>query len=168
MFDLYIAQKMFSLFGSSFDVKNAQGQVIYRVHGELSLTQKLAIFNDKHQEVGEVRKALISILPKYELYENGKKIGYIEKDFTLFHPKYTLSCGDWKVDGDLLHWNYSIYNGQGQLVGQIRKELWHLTDHYVITCDSEADALRILMVVLAIDCVNEGDNKNNNQNNQNN
>ncbi|MDE5759252.1 MAG: hypothetical protein K2H85_11650, partial [Allobaculum sp.] len=63
MFDLYIAQKMFSLFGSSFDVKNAQGQVVYRVHGELSLTQKLAIFNDKHQEVGEVRKALISILP---------------------------------------------------------------------------------------------------------
>lgn len=166
MFDLYISQKMFSLIGSSFDVKNAQDQVVFRVHGELSLTQKLGIFNDKHQEVGEVRKAIFSILPKFEFYENGKKIGSLEKDFTLIHPKYTLTCGDWKVEGDLLHWDYSIYNGQGQLVGQIRKELWHLTDHYVITCDSQADALRVLMIVLAIDCVNQDDGKNN-QNSQN-
>lgn len=52
---LYIAQKMFSLFGK-FDVKNQNGNLAYRVIGKPSLTKTLKIENAKGKPIGSIHK----------------------------------------------------------------------------------------------------------------
>ena len=56
----------------------------------------------------------------------------------------------WTVEGSFLEWDYSVYDGQRQ-VAQISKELLRWTDTYVLDIADPADALYVLMLVLAID-----------------
>ena len=54
------------------------------------------------------------------------------------------------MEGSFLEWDYSVYDGQRQ-VAQISKELLRWTDTYVLDIADPADALYVLMLVLAID-----------------
>ena len=54
------------------------------------------------------------------------------------------------MEGSFLEWDYAVYSGQRQ-VAQISKELFHWTDTYVLDVADPADALYVLMLVLAID-----------------
>lgn len=151
---MYIEQKFWSLWGR-FEVLHADGSLDFTVQGEPSLTKKLLIFDPQGRQVGEIRQAFFSFLPKFELYENGQLIGEIHKDLSLFRPKYSISCGGWQAQGNLLGWDYKVTGPDGNLIGQIHQEIWHITDHYAITYADGTDALRLLMLVLAIDAVNQ-------------
>ena len=48
-------------------------------------------------------------------------------------------------------WDYQVVNAQGNLVATISKELFHLTDHYVLDIIDPRDALCVLMLVISID-----------------
>jgi uncharacterized protein YxjI len=85
------------------------------------------------------------------LYENGSRIGTISKEFTLFKPKFDIDFNGWSVQGDWTEWEYAIKDANGIIVSKVSKELFHMTDHYVIDVASQEDALHALMVVLAID-----------------
>lgn len=151
---LYIAQKMFSLFGK-FDVKNQNGNLAYRVIGKPSLTKTLKIENAKGKPIGSIHKKMIVLLPTFEMFEDGKKIGEIRKEVSLFRPKLSVSYEGWKVEGDFFNWNYVVKNDKGQTIAKIDKELWHMTDHYAIHYEDDQDSLVLLMIVLAIDAIRE-------------
>ena len=57
----------------------------------------------------------------------------------------------WQVEGSFMEWDYRITDGRGREIAAISKEIFHLTDTYVIDVHDSADALGALMVVLAID-----------------
>ena len=58
---------------------------------------------------------------------------------------------DWEVEGDILGWEYSIVDRHNHEVASLSKEVFNLTDTYVIDVKEDDDALDVLMVVLAID-----------------
>lgn len=162
---LYIAQKMFSLFGK-FDVKNQAGDLVYVVKGKPSFTKTLSIENAQGKVVGSIHKKMIAILPTFEMVENGKVIGEIRKDISLFRTKLSVSYEGWRVEGSFFEWNYTIKK-DGRTIAKIDKELWHMTDHYAIHYQEGEDSLILLMVVLAIDALRDeqqDDNKNANKN----
>ncbi len=78
-------------------------------------------------------------------------IGCISKEFTFFRPKYNIDCNGWRIDGDFLEWDYTIFDASGRNVATVSKEFFHLTDTYVIDVQDPRDALCALMLVLAID-----------------
>ena len=78
-------------------------------------------------------------------------IGSIKKEFTLLRPKYTIDLNGWQVEGDWFEWDYTIFDSNGMRVATISKELWNWTDTYVLDICNPADALQVLMLVLAID-----------------
>lgn len=50
-----------------------------------------------------------------------------------------------------MEWEYSILNRSSNLIASISKELFHMTDTYVIDVKDSKNALDALMFVLAID-----------------
>ena len=78
-------------------------------------------------------------------------LGCISKEFAFFKPKYNIDYNGWRIEGDFWEWDYSIMDRSGLQVAKITKELFHLSDTYVIDVAEERNALSALMFVLAID-----------------
>ena len=55
------------------------------------------------------------------------------------------------MEGDLFEWDYRILDASGRCVAMISKEVFRLTDTYVIDVCNSQDALCALMLALAID-----------------
>ncbi len=147
---MYFKQRLFSWF-DSYDIYDEQGKVIYEVKGQLSWGHCLKIFDAYGSEVGTVKERVLTFLPKFEVYLGDRYLGCISKEFSFFVPKYDIDYNGWHIEGDFLEWDYQITDGNGGTVAVITKELFHMTDQYVIDVPDQSNALIALMFVLAID-----------------
>ena len=147
---LLFKQRFFSWF-DSYDIFGEDGTTLYTVKGQLAWGHLLKIFDAQENEVGTVKQKILTLLPKFELYQNDSYLGCITKEFTFFKPKFDIDFNGWHIEGDFFEWDYSILDGQGNCIATVTKELWNWTDTYVIDVANPADALYALMLVLAID-----------------
>ena len=67
------------------------------------------------------------------------------------YKRQDIDCCGWHVEGSFLEWDYSITGAAGEQVAVISKEIFHMTDTYVLDIVNPVNALRVLMFVLAID-----------------
>ena len=147
---LYFKQRFFSWF-DSYDIYYEDGSVAYTVEGKLSWGQCLHILDPYGEHIATVKQQVLTFLPKFDLYVGERCIGTIRKEFTFFHPSFTMDFCGWTVEGSFMEWDYQVTESCGALVATVTKELFHWTDTYVIDVVNPADALRALMLVLAID-----------------
>lgn len=150
---LLFKQRLFSWL-DSYDIYDEYDNIAYVVKGKLSFGHLLNIFSPDGTHLGTVEEEpLTFFVPKFFLYEGKDNyIGQIRKEFTFFKPRITVDFNNWEVDGDWFEWDYSITDGD-RTVAEISKDVFHLTDTYVIDIDTdyEYQALHVLMLVLAID-----------------
>ena len=147
---LLFKQRFFSWF-DSYDIYNELGETVYTVKGQLSWGHCLKVFNAYGDEIGTVKEKVLTFLPKFEIYLQDRYVGCISKEFSFFTPKFNIDFNGWNVKGDFFEWDYSIENSLGYTVAKISKEVFNLTDTYVIDIYNTDDALCALMMVLAID-----------------
>lgn len=147
---MYFKQRLFSWF-DSYDIYDEWGNVLYVVKGQLSWGHCLKIFDTYGNEVGTVKERVITFLPKFEVYLSDRYLGCISKRFTFFKPQYDIDYNGWHIDGSFMEWDYKITDAMGGMVASISKELFHMTDQYVIDVSNPEDSLIALMFVLAID-----------------
>ncbi|MGN0985639.1 MAG: LURP-one-related/scramblase family protein [Candidatus Enterenecus sp.] len=148
---LLFKQRFFSWF-DSYDIYGEDGETVFTVEGRLSWGHCLHILDSRGEHIGTVQQKVLTLTPRFELYEGGTCLGEMEKElFTFFRPRYHLSFNGWEVEGNFMEWDYSILDSVGNTVAVVSKELFHWTDTYVIDVADPRDALRALMVVLAID-----------------
>lgn len=147
---LLFRQRFFSWL-DSYDIYDEAGQTRYTVKGQLSWGHCLKIFDASGQEIGMVKERILTFLPKFELYLQGRYVGSVCREFSFFRPRYHIDCNGWQVEGNFMEWDYEILDPTGTHVAAISKELFHWTDTYVIDVANERDALCALMLVLAID-----------------
>jgi len=143
-------QRIFTWF-DSYDIYNEAEEILFTVQGQLSWGHCFKIFDSMGNEVGIIKQVVLSFLPRYEIYINGSYVGSISKEFTFFVPKYDIDYNGWHIDGDFFEWDYKVIDSQGNQVASIYKEIFKLTDTYVIDVDNQRNALATLMLVLAID-----------------
>ena len=155
---LIFKQRFFSWF-DSYDIYDENGDVYFTVKGQLSWGHTFKIYDKNDQEIGMLKQRLFTFLPKYEIYINNRLLGEIHKEFTFFKPKFNITFNNYTVDGDFFDWDYDVYR-DGIKVSSINKEIFKLTDTYIITT-SEEEALISLMIVLAIDSIKDQRNNNN-------
>ena len=121
---LYFKQRFFTWF-DSYDIYDENENTLFTVEGQLAWGHCLKIFD--------------------------AYLGCIQKEFSLFTPRYDIDFNGWHVEGSFLEWDYTIEDGDGKTVATISKELFHWTDTYLIDVADARDALHALMFVLAID-----------------
>ena len=68
---LRFRQRMFSWF-DSYDFCDEGGQTVFTVRGLLSWGHCLKIFDAGGRELGMVQEKILTLLPKFELYEEGQ------------------------------------------------------------------------------------------------
>ena len=154
---LIFKQRFFSWF-DSYDIFDERENVIFTVEGKMSWGHCLHILNARGEHIATVKQKVLTFLPRFELYEGEEYVGCITKEFSFFKPNFSVDCNGWFVDGDFWEWDYRIADADGDTVASISKELFRMTDTYVIDVVNEEDALHALMVVLAIDA--EKDSRN--------
>lgn len=160
---LLFKQRFFSWF-DSYDIFDEDGNIVYVVKGKLSWGHCLKIFDARGNELGMVKEKIITLLPKFEIYANGKVLGSISRELTLFKPAYHFDFNGWRIQGNFVEWNYTISDHTGSVIATISKQLLRFTDTYVLDIKNSKDALYVLMFALAIDaekCTREKINENN-------
>lgn len=146
---LLLKQRFFSWF-DSYDIYDEYGSTVFSVQGKLSWGHCLIVYDKYGNEVGMLKEKVLSFLPVFEIYINGVLAGRIKKEFTFFKPKFTLNFNNWTVDGDFFEWDYSVYDGNRQVM-TVSKKIWNFTDTYEINVFNDDNALAGLMIALAID-----------------
>ena len=149
---LRFKQRFFSWF-DSYDIYDETGNTVFTVEGKFAWGHCLHILDAAGTHIGTIKERVLTFLPKFELYQYAQYIGEIRKEFTFFHPKFTLDCRGWDVDGDFWEWNYQITDPSGRFIATVEKLIWNWTDTYELTVFDPQDCLHVLMVVLAIDAV---------------
>ena len=147
---LLFKQKFFSWF-DSYDVFDEEGNTVFTIKGELALGHLLRIYDANKNALGYVKEKIFTWLPKFEMYLGEDYIGCIKKEFSFFKPKFTVDCNGWYVDGDWFEWDYAVLDSSSRVIARVSKELWKWMDTYSIDVYSEEEALKVLMLVLAID-----------------
>lgn len=147
---LLFKQRLFSWF-DSYDIYYENGEVAYSVKGQLAWGHKFAVYDSYGDEVGTVVQRVITFLPKFEVYEDNQYIGSISRELSFFTKRYNIDYNGWRIEGDFFEWDYQIVDSRGYPVAYISKELFHLTDTYVIDVPDPDNALDALLFVLAVD-----------------
>ena len=147
---LLFKQRMFSWF-HAYDIYDDAGNTVYTVKGRPSWGHCLKIYDASGNEVGTVKQRVLTFLPTFEIYYGDRYAGCISKEFALFRHSYNIECNGWHVEGNFLEWDYNIEDSMGNTVATVAKELFRMTDTYVIDVRLAEDALCALMLVLAID-----------------
>lgn len=147
---LLFKQRFFSWF-DSYDIFDENGNVIFEVKGQLAWGHCLKIFDPAGRELGMVKQKLLSLMPRFDLYQGENMIGSVRKELTLLRPRYRMEGLGWQVTGSFMEWDYTITDEGGGIVAVISKELFNWTDTYSIDVLRPENALAALMFVLAID-----------------
>lgn len=147
---LLFKQRLFSWF-DSYDIYDETGNTVYTVKGQLAWGHCLKIFDTFGNEIGTVQERVLSFLPKFEIYLKNQYIGCITKEFSFLKPRFHIDYNGWYVEGDFFQWDYRVYDMREKCVAKVSKEIFKLTDTYVIDVYNPQDALATLMLVLAID-----------------
>ena len=117
---LLFKQRFFSWF-DSYDIYNEAGETVYTVEGKLSWGHCLHILDAAGNHIGTVKEWVLTLLPKFELYENDEYIGSIQKAFTFFTPKFDIDCNGWQVQGSFMEWDYTIDSASRGCIATITK-----------------------------------------------
>lgn len=151
---LLIRQRIFS-WTDSYDVYDENGQPRYEVRAEfLSLGHRIHV-RDKAtgREMGAIHEKLLTLLPQFQILIDGRVQGTVRKEFTFLRPRYHVDFRNWRVEGDLMGWDYRVTQG-GAEVMSISKELFQWSDTYVLRYTNPANEMPGLLLVLAIDAAN--------------
>ncbi len=146
---LLFKQRMFSWF-ASYDVFDENGYTVFSVEGQLDWGHRQHILDSEGHHIATVRQRIMTWLPKFEMFIGDDKVGEVHREFSLV-PRYNIDFNGWQVRGDFPGWDYQITDQYGNLVASLSKELFHMTDHYVIDVLDPQDALCVLMLTIAID-----------------
>ena len=147
---LHFKQRFFSWF-DSYDIYDENGNTVYTVQGQFAWGHCLKIFDHWGRELGMVKERVLTFLPQFELYLGDSCIGCIRKEFSFFKPQFTIDMNGWRAEGDLFEWDYRIVDSGNLIVANVSKEPFNWTDTYTMDIVNPADALTVLMLVLAID-----------------
>lgn len=147
---LYMKQKVFS-WKDKFTIKDEYENDRYYVEGEfLSLGKRLHVYDTQHNEVALIRQKLLSFLQRYFVEIDGREVCQVVRELTLLRPRYTLEGLDWQVHGDFWAHEYSLYDGDREVMA-LSKHWFSWGDSYELDIADEKDTLLCLCVALAVD-----------------
>lgn len=147
---LLFRQRFFSWY-DSYDIYGENGEVVYVVKGELAWGRCLKIFDVSGNELGMIKQKVFSWFPTFWWHLQGSKVGKLSRVYSFPNPKYRVDFKGWDIIGNILGMEYQILTKNKEEIAHISKQIFKLTDTYVIDVKNPQDALCALMSVVSID-----------------
>jgi len=156
-----VKQRIFS-FGDNFTIKDEAGNDCFTVRGKVfALGDKLRIYDMQGHELFYIEQRLFRFLPEYTIYQFGRPVATVKKQFSLFKPRFNIwsAYGDFTIEGNFLGMDFSIYKN-GEHVAQVSKRWLAWGDTYGVDIADDENYAFILALVIVIDQVIHGENHN--------
>jgi uncharacterized protein YxjI len=158
-----VRQKIFS-FGDNFTIKDEYDNPHFVVRGKVfALGDKLRIYDMAGQELYYIEQKLFRLLPEYTIYQSGRPVAMVKREFTFFRPKFniTSTMGNFTIEGNFLGMDFTIRKN-GRMVAQVSKRWFSFADTYGIDIVEGEDYGFLTALVIVIDQVIHDNNHNNN------
>ena len=156
----YVMKQKVLCLGNDYQVKDAEGQLVYSIDGRaFSLGQKLSFQDPDGNELAFIAQKLLSWGPTYQIYRNAELAAVVKKKlFTLFRCAFTVDVpgpDDLLAQGDFWEYEYTFSRGDRQ-VGQVSKRFFAWADTYGIDVDEGEDDVLLIASAVVIDlCCHE-------------
>lgn len=137
----------YDVYGGDFNKKYTVKTILDDI---FRLGVHLHIYDSFGREVGVVRQKLLQLLPTYEIFIDGEKMGEIKKQFNLLKNNFDINYLGLRIEGNFLGWNYFVFQDEN-MVMKISKELVALGDAYMMEFSDPDIEIYGLMLVVAID-----------------
>ena len=150
----YLVKQKFRLGGERFDIKDDQGRVAYQVEGSFfKIPKTFTIYDANGEQVSQITKTLITLLPQFEIKLSSGHSFYIRKKFSFLRDKYKFDNLGLRVEGNIWDLNFRLLYDSNQVVAEITKELFHLTSTYQVSVYDETYSDLVISLCVAIDYV---------------
>ncbi len=151
----YMIREKFFRLGEDSTIMNEAGQPVFEVDGKvLSLHDRLIVRDLAGNEVLNIHRRLITLLPTYEITRGADVLATLRKHlFSPFVDRFTVDIpgpDDLEMTGSLFEHEYTISRG-GQVVAVVSKRWFSLTETYGVDIAPGQDDPLILACVLALD-----------------
>ena len=146
-----IFKQRFMTWLDSYDIYDEAGNIVYTVNGEMSWTKLLHVRGANGGYLASVRRTGWTWRPAFEIYVGPNYMGQIRRMNSFGAPRYDISFRGWQAVGDFMGFDYAISDHTGRTVAVVSKELFKLTDTYIIDVADPDDSLYALLLVLSID-----------------
>lgn len=108
---LYIRQDSLAAKGASV-VRDEDRRSIYLLVGKWGRHQDaLSLYQISGDLLAELRQTSLGLLPHFDIYYQGEKVGAISKRLGFFNQMIYISNLHWIIVGNLVSGNYKIYHG---------------------------------------------------------
>ena len=159
----YLMKQKLFCWGDDFSIKNEAGEDAFFVDGKaFSIGDKLSFQDMQKNELAFIRQKLLCWGPTYEITRNGELAAVVKKHlFTFLKCKFTVDVpgpDDLEAQGSFLDMEYT-FTRAGQVVAEVSKRWFSLTDTYGVEIQEGEDDVLILASTVVIDMVCHGDHK---------
>ena len=159
----FLVKQKFRLGGERFDIKDELGNVAYQVEGSFfKIPKTFTIYDVAGEQVSEIRKEVMTFLPRFEIQLSNGDSFYIRKKFTFFRDKYEFDNLGLRIEGDIWDWDFKLLDDRDQVIAEISKEFIRLTSTYNLTVYEDSYADLVVSLCVAIDYVEMLESQSNN------
>lgn len=129
--ELYMQQKVLTI-KDKYSICTLEEEPVYWVEGNL-LGLKYQIEDAQGQQIYEIRKKMIAVLPEYTIMKDGKKVAELKKKIRLTRPEILgkVEGKELQIKGDLTGYHFSIAI-DGKVVGNVDTKRLTWGDVYAI------------------------------------
>jgi len=150
-----LKEKWFTLTDTMDILNGNDGKIAFRAVGKFfHLGVDMLIKDHSGATLCELKSKIISLMPEYNFYQNGEKVGEVRKEIGLFGERWaftdTRRGQKWEVSGDFYNYEWKIHNGS-DIAGQVTRERALFGDHYTVSVEAGNDMLQILCVAVCME-----------------
>ena len=159
----FLVKQKFRLGGERFDIKDELDNIAYQVEGSFfKIPKTFTIYDVAGEQVSEIRKEVMTFLPRFEIQLSNGDSFYIRKKFTFFRDKYEFDNLGLRIEGDIWDWDFKLLDDRDQVIAEISKEFIRLTSTYNLTVYEDSYADLVVSLCVAIDYVEMLESQSNN------
>ncbi len=142
---------------------------IYGIYGEkeepryyvkanfLTLAHRLHVYDYwTKQEIGLIQQKPVAWMGMAEIISGEEIVGTVTRKFSLGHPKFSIDFNGWQVEGWFWEWDYTIIDKNSARIATVSKQHTDSNDACVLTIYNDSDERDVLIMVLTIDILNNG------------
>lgn len=159
----YLVREKFFAIGEDNNITDENGQPVFRVDGKaLSLRNLMTVYDMAGNQLAQVHRKLVSMMPQYEADIAGQGTAVIHRRLSNpFKPAWRITLQgqpEMELKGNLFGHNFTI-QANGTQVATVSKAWVSLTNTYGVDVAPGQNDLLVLCTVLALEAEQQREQK---------